>query len=96
MPDPRKIHREFFEPHVRPNLGTDRDDVPLDPMPAVDVGLIDVGDRVVVPATDPVSILPTSASRGPDGSPSISFSRTWPSAACHPRISRSALRSHRR
>jgi hydrogenase expression/formation protein HypE len=58
MPDPGKIDREFFETHVRPNLGADRDDVRLGPTPGVDFGLIDVGGRVVALATDPVSILP--------------------------------------
>ncbi|GAB6860514.1 AIR synthase family protein [Haloplanus litoreus] len=58
MPDPGKIDREFFEEHVRPRLGADRDDVRLGPTPGVDFGLLDVGDRVVAVATDPVSILP--------------------------------------
>ncbi|WP_251341643.1 AIR synthase family protein [Haloplanus halophilus] len=58
MPDPGKIDREFFETHVRPRLGADRDDVRLGPTPGVDFGLLDVGDRVLALATDPVSILP--------------------------------------
>jgi hydrogenase maturation factor len=58
MPDLGKIDREFFETHVRPRLGADRDDVRLGPTPGVDFGLLDVGDRAVAVATDPVSILP--------------------------------------
>ncbi|WP_338741198.1 AIR synthase family protein [Haloplanus salilacus] len=58
MPDPGKIDRDFFETHVRPNLGADRNDVRLGPTPGVDFGLIDVGGRVLALATDPVSILP--------------------------------------
>lgn len=58
MSDLGKIDREFFETHVRPRLGADRDDVRLGPTPGVDFGLLDVGDRAVAVATDPVSILP--------------------------------------
>lgn len=58
MPDLGKIDRDFFEAHVRPNLGADRDDVRLGPTPGVDFGLVDVGSRVLALATDPVSILP--------------------------------------
>ncbi|MFB6102069.1 MAG: AIR synthase family protein [Haloplanus sp.] len=58
MPDLGKIDREFFEAHLRPRLGADRNDVRLGPTPGVDFGLVDVGDRVVALATDPVSILP--------------------------------------
>jgi hydrogenase maturation factor len=61
MADPTlgKIDREFFETHVRPRLGADRDDVCLGPMPGVDFGLLDVGGRTVAIATDPVSVLPS-------------------------------------
>ncbi|MFB6194941.1 MAG: AIR synthase family protein [Haloplanus sp.] len=58
MPDLGKIDRDFFETHVRPRLGADRDDVRLGPTPGVDFGLLDVGDHVLAVATDPVSILP--------------------------------------
>jgi hydrogenase maturation factor len=58
MPDLGKIDRECFETHVRPRLGAARDDVRLGPTPGVDFGVVDVGDRVVVVATDPVSLLP--------------------------------------
>jgi hydrogenase maturation factor len=58
MPDLGKIDREFFETSVRPRLGADRDDVRLGPTAGVDFGLLDVGDRAVVVATDPVSVLP--------------------------------------
>ena len=58
MPDLGKIDREFFETHVRPRLGADRDDVCLGPTPGVDFGLLDIGGRAVAIATDPVSVLP--------------------------------------
>jgi hydrogenase maturation factor len=56
--DTGKISREFFEEHIRPDLGADREDVVLGPTPGVDFGVVDVGDRAVVTATDPVSVLP--------------------------------------
>ncbi|MFD1632466.1 AIR synthase family protein [Haloplanus ruber] len=58
MPDLGKIDREFFETHVRPRLGAERDDVRLGPTPGVDFGLLSVGNQVVAIATDPVSVLP--------------------------------------
>jgi hydrogenase maturation factor len=59
MPDIGKIDSAFFERHVRPRLGADRDDVALGPTPGVDFGLVDLGDgRVLAAATDPLSILP--------------------------------------
>jgi len=58
MPNLGKIDREFFETHVRPRLGADRDDVRLGPAPGVDFGLLDIGGRAVAIATDPVSVLP--------------------------------------
>jgi hydrogenase maturation factor len=59
MPRLGKIDRDFFETHVRPRLGTDRDDVCLGPTPGVDFGLLDVDGRAVAVAADPVSVLPT-------------------------------------
>ncbi|WP_248897869.1 AIR synthase family protein [Haloplanus halobius] len=58
MPDLGKIDRTFFETHVRPHLGADREDVRLGPTPGIDFGLLDIGDRTLAIATDPVSILP--------------------------------------
>ena len=58
MPDPGKIDAAFFEEHVRPHLGAQRADVRLGPTPGVDFGLIEVGGRALVLATDPISILP--------------------------------------
>ena len=58
MPDLGKIDREFFETNVRPRLGADRSDVRLGPTPGVDFGLLDIGDRALAVATDPVSLLP--------------------------------------
>ena len=38
MPDSGKVSREFFEEHIAPNLGTDRDDVAVGPTHGVDFG----------------------------------------------------------
>ena len=58
MSDLGKIDREFFERRVAPNLGAERGDVALGPTHGVDFGVIDVGGRALVAATDPISILP--------------------------------------
>ncbi|MFC6716530.1 AIR synthase family protein [Natrialbaceae archaeon GCM10025810] len=53
-----KIDPTTFDRHVASNLGADRDDVRLGPRAGVDFGVFEVGDRTVVTATDPLSILP--------------------------------------
>jgi len=53
-----KVDRAFFDEVIYPHLGADRDDVVLGPTHGVDFGVLDVGDRAVVVATDPISILP--------------------------------------
>lgn len=53
-----KVDGEFFERHVFPHLGAERDDVRLGPAHGVDFGVLDVGGRALVTATDPISILP--------------------------------------
>ncbi|MFB6353203.1 MAG: AIR synthase family protein [Halobacteriales archaeon] len=53
-----KIDRELFEAVIAPRLGADRDDVALGPSHGVDFGVVDLGDRLAVIATDPISILP--------------------------------------
>ncbi|WP_257299835.1 AIR synthase family protein [Haloarchaeobius sp. FL176] len=58
MTDRGKIDRSFFDDVIYPNLGADRDDVALGPTHGVDFGVLDVGGRAIVAATDPVSILP--------------------------------------
>ncbi|WP_435334961.1 AIR synthase family protein [Haloarchaeobius sp. TZWWS8] len=58
MTDRGKIDRAFFDEHIYPNLGADRSDVTLGPKHGVDFGVLDVADRAVVTATDPISILP--------------------------------------
>ncbi|WP_440992146.1 AIR synthase-related protein [Haloarchaeobius baliensis] len=58
MTDRGKIDRSFFDDVIYPNLGASRDDVALGPRHGVDFGVLDVGGRAVVTATDPVSILP--------------------------------------
>lgn len=55
--DPGKVDRAFFEDHIRDRLGAQRDDVRLGPTHGADFGLIDVGDRTVALATDPVFVL---------------------------------------
>ncbi|MGZ0747611.1 AIR synthase family protein [Haloparvum sp. AD34] len=55
-----KISRSFFEAHVAPNLGAERDDVALGPAHGCDFGVIrpEGSSHATVLATDPVSILP--------------------------------------
>ena len=53
-----KVDREAFESTIRPALGAARDDVRMGPAHGVDFGVLDVADRAVVCATDPVSMLP--------------------------------------
>lgn len=47
----------FFEEHVYPSLGAARDDVRLGPTHGADFGVVDVGERAVAMATDPVFVL---------------------------------------
>jgi hydrogenase expression/formation protein HypE len=54
-----KIDREFFDEYVYPNLGADRDDVRLAPQHGVDFGVVDVGDRAIAMATDPIFVMPS-------------------------------------
>ncbi|SER13725.1 AIR synthase family protein [Natrinema salaciae] len=58
MSDLGKIDRAFFDRHIAPNLGADRDDVAVGPAHGVDFGVVDIGGRALVTATDPLSILP--------------------------------------
>jgi len=58
MTDLGKIDRATFEAIVAPALGADREDVTLGPTHGLDFGVLAVGDRAVVVATDPLSILP--------------------------------------
>ena len=52
-----KVDRAFFEEVIYPHLGAAREDVRLGPRHGADFGVLDVGDRVVVLATDPVFVL---------------------------------------
>jgi hydrogenase maturation factor len=56
--DTGKVSREVFEERIAPQLGADRDDVALGPTHGVDFAVLDIGDRALVTATDPVSVLP--------------------------------------
>ncbi|QLG49053.1 AIR synthase family protein [Natrinema halophilum] len=58
MTDLGKIDRTFFDRHIAPNLGADRDDVAVGPTHGVDFGVLDIGGQALVTATDPLSILP--------------------------------------
>ncbi|WP_231184427.1 AIR synthase family protein [Haladaptatus sp. DYF46] len=73
MSDLGKIDRDFFDEHIYPYLGADRDDELLGPKHGVDFGVIELGsiasrtesddaielgDQVVALATDPLSLLP--------------------------------------
>ncbi|MDY6764907.1 MAG: AIR synthase family protein [Halobacteria archaeon] len=59
MPELGKIDREFFDEIIYPHLGDERDDVVLGPQHGVDFGVIEVGDKMVAMATDPVFIMPS-------------------------------------
>jgi hydrogenase expression/formation protein HypE len=58
MPDYGKVDGEFFETHIYPHLGADREEVTVGPQHGVDFGLVDLNERSLVVATDPISILP--------------------------------------
>lgn len=55
--DPGKADREFLDEYVLPWTGASRDDVRLGPRHGADFGVIEVDDRVVALATDPVFVL---------------------------------------
>ncbi|PSQ52158.1 hydrogenase expression protein [Halobacteriales archaeon SW_8_65_20] len=58
MPELGKVGGEFFDEIIAPNLGAEREDVQLGPQAGVDFGVLDVGDRALVLATDPLSFPP--------------------------------------
>ncbi|MBX0287293.1 AIR synthase family protein [Halomicroarcula sp. F28] len=58
MSDLGKIDSETFRDVIYPNLGANREDVAVGPRHGVDFGVLDIGERAVVVATDPISILP--------------------------------------
>ncbi|MBX0305141.1 AIR synthase family protein [Haloarcula salinisoli] len=58
MSDLGKIDAETFRDVIYPNLGANREDVAVGPRHGVDFGVLDIGERAVVVATDPISILP--------------------------------------
>ncbi|USZ69295.1 AIR synthase family protein [Halorussus salilacus] len=58
MTDLGKVDGAFFDEYIYPNLGADRADVSLGPRHGVDFGVVDVGGRAVVLASDPLSLTP--------------------------------------
>jgi hydrogenase expression/formation protein HypE len=58
MPDYGKVDSAFFDEYIYPHLGAEREEVAVGPQHGVDFGLIDLGERSLVVATDPISILP--------------------------------------
>jgi hydrogenase expression/formation protein HypE len=58
MPDTGKIDADTFDRYIASRLGADRPDVQTGPAPGVDFGVVDLGTRALVLATDPISILP--------------------------------------
>ncbi|UPV98844.1 AIR synthase family protein [Halorussus gelatinilyticus] len=58
MTDLGKVDRAFFDRYIYPNLGADRSDVALGPQHGVDFGVVEVGERAVVMASDPLSLVP--------------------------------------
>ncbi len=59
MPELGKVDRDFFDEYIYPNLGAEREDVTLGPQHGVDFGVIDVGERAVAMASDPVFVMPS-------------------------------------
>ena len=59
MPELGKIDRDFFDEYIYPNLGAEREDVALGPQHGVDFGVVDVGERAVAMASDPVFVMPS-------------------------------------
>ena len=55
--DPGKADRDFLDEHVLSRTGADREDVRLGPRHGADFGVVDVDDRVVAMATDPLFVL---------------------------------------
>lgn len=58
MAETGKVDRAFFEEYLATRLGASRADVLQGPAHGVDFGVIDAGERALVVATDPISILP--------------------------------------
>jgi hydrogenase maturation factor len=58
MTDLGKVDRAFFDRYIYPNLGAERPDVALGPQHGVDFGVVEVGGRAVVLASDPLSLVP--------------------------------------
>lgn len=58
MPDTGKIDADTFDRYIASRLGANRPDVQTGPAPGVDFGVVDLGTRALVLATDPISILP--------------------------------------
>ena len=58
MPNYGKVDGTFFDEHIYPHLGAEREEIRVGPQHGVDFGVVDIGERSLVVATDPISILP--------------------------------------
>ena len=58
MPAHGKVDGAFLERVVYPHLGAEREEVRIGPTHGVDFGVVEVGGKALVVATDPLSILP--------------------------------------
>ncbi|WP_435077387.1 AIR synthase family protein [Halococcus sp. AFM35] len=58
MPAYGKVDGAFFEEYIYPHLGAEREEVRLGPQHGVDFGVIELDERSLVVATDPISMLP--------------------------------------
>ena len=58
MPAYGKVDGAFFDEYIYPHLGAEREEVRLGPQHGVDFGVIELDERSLVVATDPISILP--------------------------------------
>ncbi len=58
LPEIGKVSPEIFSEMIFPRLGARRDSVLVGPQHGVDVGIIEIGDKVMSMTTDPVFIVP--------------------------------------
>ena len=58
MPEYGKVDSDFLERVVYPRLGADREGIRIGPTHGVDFGVVEVGGKALVVATDPLSVLP--------------------------------------
>ncbi len=58
LPEIGKISAEVFNELIFPHLGAHRSEILVGPLHGVDVGIVEIGDKVVAMTSDPVFIVP--------------------------------------